>query len=537
MSTMLLLGRLVLAAVLGTAGLAKLADRTGTRRAVVDFGAPERWAAPVALLLPLAELVAAVALVPATTARWGALVALLLLSLFVAAIGVNLLRGRKPDCHCFGQLHSAPAGWLTLLRNVVLAAAAAFVVVAGWDDGGTSVTGWTDGLGGGEALTIVVGLALVALVLIEGWAIVNLLRQHGRLLLRIEALEAGDGAASGGRAAARAAGTGGGHAGLPVGTAAPAFQLPTVNGGTRSLGDLLAGSKPLLLVFTDPGCGPCSALMPDVAHWQRDHAEQLTVVLISRGTVHANRAKATELGLSNVLVEPAGNEVASSYHYLGTPSAVVVDARGRIATPLVAGPVAIRSLFQQAVGHHVEAAWGNATGGNGARGEGAGASGAGPSRPVPLVARPGQLAPPFELPDLAGAPRRLADFGGRDTLLVFWNPACGFCQRLLPGWKEWESTRAADGWLQTVIVSTGPVADNVALGLRSPILVDAAFEVGPTFGATGTPMAVLIDSEGRVASEVAAGASAVLALANLADDSAASADGAAESGPAEEARA
>ena len=529
MTTLLLLGRLVLAAVLGTAGLAKLADRAGTRRAVVDFGAPERWAAPVALLLPLAELVAAVALVPATTARWGALVALLLLSLFVAAIGVNLARGRKPDCHCFGQLHSAPAGWPTLLRNVVLAAGAAFVLVAGWDDGGARPTGWTDGLGGGEALTIIVGLALVALVLIEGWAIFNLLRQHGRLLLRIEALEAGDGADSGRR---WAAGAGGGHAGLPVGTAAPAFQLPTVNGDSRSLGDLLAASKPLLLVFTDPGCGPCSALMPDVAHWQRDHAEQLTVALISSGTVDANRAKATELGLSNMLVEPTANEVASSYHYLGTPSAVVVDARGRIATPLVAGPVAIRSLFQKAVGHHVEAAWGNATGGNAARGDGAG-----PSRPAPLVARPGQLAPPFELPDLAGATRRLADFGGYDTLLVFWNPACGFCQRLLPGWKEWESTGAAGGWLQTVVVSTGSVADNVALGLRSPVLLDAAFEVGPTFGATGTPMAVLIDSEGRVASEVAAGASAVLALANRADDSAASADGAAESGPAEEAKA
>lgn len=532
MTTLLLLGRLVLAAVLGTAGLAKLADRAGTRRAVVDFGAPERWAAPVALLLPLAELVAAVALVPATTARWGALVALLLLSLFVAAIGVNLARGRKLDCHCFGQLHSAPAGWPTLLRNVVLAAGAAFVVVAGWDDGGTSLTGWTDGLGGGEALTIVVGLALAALVLIEGWAIFNLLRQHGRLLLRIEALEAGDGGASGGRGGA---GAGGGHAGLPVGTAAPAFQLPTVNGDTRSLGDLLAASKPLILVFTDPGCGPCSGLMPDLAHWQRDHAQQLTVALISSGTVDANRAKATELGLSNVLVEPAGNEVASSYHYLGTPSAVVVDARGRIATPVVAGPVAIRSLFHTAVGHHVEAAWGIATGGNGARGDGA--SGAGLSRPAPLVARPGQLAPSFELPDLAGATRCLADFGGHDTLLVFWNPACGFCQRLLPGWKEWESTGAAGGRLQTVVVSTGPVADNVALGLRSPVLVDAPFEVGPTFGATGTPMAVLIDSEGRVASEVAAGASAVLALANRADDSAASADGAAESRPAEEAKA
>jgi hypothetical protein len=37
--------------------------------------------------------------------------------------------------------------------------------------------------------------------------------------------------------------------------------------------------------------------------------------------------------------------------------------------------------------------------------------------------------------------------------------------------------------------------------------------VGSTFGATGTPMAVLVDEEGKIASALAAGAPAVLALA------------------------
>jgi hypothetical protein len=64
------------------------------------------------------------------TARWGALVALLLMAFFAAAIGVTLSQGRRPDCHCFGQLHSAPVGWSALARNVVLAAAAAWVAVA-----------------------------------------------------------------------------------------------------------------------------------------------------------------------------------------------------------------------------------------------------------------------------------------------------------------------------------------------------------------------------------------------------------------------
>ena len=48
--------------------------------------------------------------------------------LFVVGIGVNLARGRNPECHCFGQLHSAPAGWKTLARTGALAAVAGLLV-------------------------------------------------------------------------------------------------------------------------------------------------------------------------------------------------------------------------------------------------------------------------------------------------------------------------------------------------------------------------------------------------------------------------
>lgn len=116
-----LIARLILAAVFAAASVAKLADRTGTKRAVVDFGAPERFAALLALGLPIAELIVAVLVLPGTTAVVGALGALALLLLFSGAIVWNLARGRTPDCHCFGQLHSEPAGRKTLVRNGVLA--------------------------------------------------------------------------------------------------------------------------------------------------------------------------------------------------------------------------------------------------------------------------------------------------------------------------------------------------------------------------------------------------------------------------------
>jgi uncharacterized membrane protein YphA (DoxX/SURF4 family) len=143
LNTTLLLARLLLASVFATASVAKLADPAGSRRAITDFGVPPSLAAALAILLPLSELAVAAALLPTPTAWWGALAALALLLLFVTGIGVNLARGRKPECHCFGQLHSALAGWMNLAGNSVLATLAGFVVWQGWDgDVGPSVISW-----------------------------------------------------------------------------------------------------------------------------------------------------------------------------------------------------------------------------------------------------------------------------------------------------------------------------------------------------------------------------------------------------------
>src|SRR5436309_3697763 len=134
--------RIVLAAVFLVAGLAKLADLTGSQRALRDFGVPIRLAAPLGLLLPLAELVVAIALLPSAWAWWGAVGALALLLVFVAGISANLARGRTPDCHCFGQLHSAPAGPSTLIRNLVLALLSGVVVGFGRTDAGLDPLSW-----------------------------------------------------------------------------------------------------------------------------------------------------------------------------------------------------------------------------------------------------------------------------------------------------------------------------------------------------------------------------------------------------------
>jgi hypothetical protein len=83
---------------------------------------------------------------------------------------------------------------------------------------------------------------------------------------------------------------------------------------------------------------------------------------------------------------------------------------------------------------------------------------------------------------------------------------------MLPNLKEWESKAPKDA-PRLLVVSAGSEEANKEMGLTSPVLLDQQFAVGRAFGASGTPSAVLLDAEGKVASGVAVGATAVLELA------------------------
>jgi peroxiredoxin len=470
---------MVLACVFVVASIAKLRDLAGFKQTLSDFGIPLSLTSPLSALLPAAELAVGVALIPLATARWGAVSALALLAVFTIGIGVNLALGKKPDCNCFGQLHSSPIGASTLVRNGLLAALASFVVFAGWDNPGTSVTDWATGLTGIQ----VIGLGLTAIVLsllgTGGWLLVSLWRQQGRLLLRIEALEA----SQEGKGVVPAQPAKRPPEGLPVGTPAPAFSLTDLDGKTHTLRSFLAAGKPVLLIFSDPGCSPCTALMPDVAHWQKEYANILTVVPISRGDRKANQAKTKDFGVKTVLLQK-DREITQAYQCAGTPGAVVIRPDGTVGSPIAPGAEAIKAQVARLTG--------------------------GPTLVSP-AAKVGEPAPPIKLPDLAGKTINLADFKHTATVLLFWNPNCGFCQQMLDDLKAWERNRPKTG-PRLLVVSTGPVAQNRALGLRSPVVLDQSFATGRAYGVAGTPSGVLIDKQGRMASPIAVGAPGVLAL-------------------------
>lgn len=333
MDLALLAARLLLAGVFVVAGLAKLADRTGSQKAMRDFGVPDPLAVSFGNALPLAELVVAAALIPNVSAWWGALGALALLLAFVGGIALNMARGRAPECHCFGQLHSSPAGWRTLLRNLGLGAVAAFVLIAGPTSPGADLLGAVATLAREQGLLLAAGAVVVVLAIANGWALFGVLQQQGRLMRRVQLLEA---QFLSGVSLTRAEG-------LPVGTPAPSFTLPDLEGRAVSLADLLAAGRHLLLTFVDPDCGPCVALLPYLARWQREHADRFRVVAISRGDVEANRGRAREHGLQDVLIQH-DREVDDLFLVDGTPSAVLVRADGTIGSPHAGGGEQIESL-------------------------------------------------------------------------------------------------------------------------------------------------------------------------------------------------
>lgn len=482
-----LVGRLTLAAVFLVAAVSKLADRDGSRQALTDFGVPGAIATPAALALPLVELGIAVLLVPGASAPWGALGALGLLGLFTIGMVVSLARGRKPNCHCFGQLHSAPVGWATLLRNGALAAVAGVVLWRGGESPDLASIAADAGFTAAATVAVVVAIIALALAAIEAWVLLALLPQQGRILVRLEALESALGQ--------------GPVDGLAVGQRAPEFKLPSVAGGTLSLAALRSSGKPILLFFTNPACAPCDAVLPDVARWQREHADRVTVAVVSHGSAEANRAKAEQHHLQAVLLQRK-REVGEAYEVDSTPSAVLVSADGKIASPIGYGAERIEALLRQAVdgAMPVPAELGPD-----------GTDGHHPP-PEPSALQIGEPAPALVLSDLEGNTTDLAQLRGTSTVVLFWSPACGFCQRMLPELKAWERARPVRS-PRLLVVSTGTVEANRAMGLASPVVLDADGSAMRRFGASGTPMAVLVDSSGRIASPLAVGAPQVMALA------------------------
>jgi peroxiredoxin len=273
-----------------------------------------------------------------------------------------------------------------------------------------------------------------------------------------------------------------------------------------SLDDLLAYGKSVLLLFVSPHCRPCETLLPVVKAWERDLGAQLTIALISRGSLKDNRERVEKFGATHLLLQ-GERSVAEDYQAKWTPAAVFVSRYGRIASRVAYGDEAIRALVAHTIGTGVPTSSGNGARPNGNR---------------PQIAegrsslRVGDPAPEFSVVDLQGEAVGTEDFLGRDTLLLFWDPACPYCRSLSEDIRRWEQS-PPNGAPRLVFVASGDAEKIVDASrtFRSRFLHDREHEVSPLFGTSAVPSAVLIDRDGRIASVTGVGLPNVLALAGI----------------------
>ena len=334
------------------------------------------------------------------------------------------------------------------------------------------------------------------------WLGFQLVRQNGRLLLRLEAIEKQLAPRAG--AKPREAG------GLPIGMAAPDFELPDLTGVRHRLSEFR--DRNVLLIFFNPQCGYCTKMAPDLAALPEGGGDRPVPVVVSTGDAQENRKLVEQYGIRCLVLLQEEMEIASKFHAQGTPMGYRIDKAGRIASELTVGAEPLLKLAATIVADQNEA---GCTGNGSASRRGKGDPSLARSRLNRNGLKAGAPAPVFRLPRVDGGELSLADLRGGRVLLVFSDPDCGPCDELAPRLQEIHLRRPD---LQVLVVSRRDVEANRAkvatLGLTFPIVLQRQWEISLQYAMFATPVGYLIDEQGILASDVAVGVGPILALAD-----------------------
>ncbi len=356
-------------------------------------------------------------------------------------------------------------------------------------------------------MTIIFGIILPWLLIAMGtWLAYQFVRQTGRVLVRLEAIEQRIGPGAGPSAGAKRPEAGG----LPLGTIAPDFELPDLMGVRRKLSEFR--EKNVLLVFFNPQCGYCTQMAADLAALPAEGGDRRAVpVVVTTGDAAENRKLVEQYGIRCLVLLQEHMEVAAKYGAQGTPMGYRIDGAGRIASELAVGAEPLLRLATTLASDPIRPdAVANGFAPHGAKDD--------PSLVRSRLNRSGlqagALAPDFRLPRIDEGELALTELRGERVLLVFSDPDCGPCDELAPQLQAIHLRRPE---LQVLVVSRRGVEANrakaTAIGLTYPIVLQTQWEVSLKYAMFATPVGYLIDEQGILASNVAVGVGPILALA------------------------
>jgi len=313
------------------AGVGKIAAPRQTRRSLLQFGIPARFGVLVGIVLPACEVLVALGFTRPNTVHLAATAALALLCVFTAAISANLWQGRRPECACFGGIHPSRIGRWSIARNVLLAAASS-IVLASAPDRVFPPLGQPGRLtpASGAVWSIFLGLGLGAIALL---AFRRVRQDRTTTGLR------------GKRPVFRSIRP----TGLPVGTRAPQFTVPSLDGGVVTLESLIWSGSSALLVFASSACSQCAGVLPAVVGLQESRPERVNVVVIFSGDPEAARRMAAASAIAIAAADKGA--LAEAFRLTGVPAAVLIGPGGLIASKTASGAQAVTNLVAQTSSH------------------------------------------------------------------------------------------------------------------------------------------------------------------------------------------
>jgi peroxiredoxin len=134
--------------------------------------------------------------------------------------------------------------------------------------------------------------------------------------------------------------------GLKPGSVAPDFAIPDMNGRPISM-EQYRGRR-VVLVFSDPHCGPCSQLAPYLARAYRRRGEITTeIVMVSRGEIEENRRKAETYGFEFPVVVQDRWKLSRKYGIFATPVAFLIGEDSHTERAVAIGFDQIRHLLSE----------------------------------------------------------------------------------------------------------------------------------------------------------------------------------------------
>jgi peroxiredoxin len=264
--------------------------------------------------------------------------------------------------------------------------------------------------------------------------------------------------------------------------AIPEFAVRNLKGDVVTRSDLISSPKPVVMIFTDPQCGPCYEILPAIGGWQRVYGDRLATVVVSGGSADTNQAMIAEYGIrpGSVLLQTE-YELFRAFGLEMAPAALVIGPDGRRVGEVVLGADVVRQLVADTLGLRLRTE---------------------DVAPVVSVGR-GDRAPRFRRPDLDGRIVDIRDYQGAPLVLLFWSPGCSHCRELVPQIRAWAIERDDANLL---VVSTGAVSLNREADLGATVILDDDRALARAFGTSGTPATVVIDDRGVIVSEVIPGA-------------------------------